>query len=83
MPPKRIGVVTGGNRGIGFEICRQLAQLDYRVVLTARDEAKGRAACGKLAASGLDVIFHPLDVESDAQASLRPDRQCLDRHGGA
>jgi NAD(P)-dependent dehydrogenase (short-subunit alcohol dehydrogenase family) len=66
MPSKRIAVVTGGNRGIGFEICRQLAQLHNQVVLTARDEGKGKAACAKLAASGLDVIFHPLDVANDA-----------------
>ncbi len=66
MPSKRIAVVTGGNRGIGLEICRQLAQLQNQVVLTARDEAKGKAACAKLAASGLDVIFHPLDVANDA-----------------
>lgn len=66
MPSPRVAVVTGGNRGIGLEICRQLAQLEYRVVLTARDEAKGRAACAQLAAAGRDVIFHPLDVADDA-----------------
>jgi NAD(P)-dependent dehydrogenase (short-subunit alcohol dehydrogenase family) len=36
-------VVTGGNRGIGFEICRQLAARGARVVLTARKEAAGTA----------------------------------------
>jgi NAD(P)-dependent dehydrogenase (short-subunit alcohol dehydrogenase family) len=66
MPSQRIAVVTGGNRGIGLEICRQLAQLEHRVVLTARDEAKGRAACAQLAKAGRDVIFHTLDVASDA-----------------
>jgi NAD(P)-dependent dehydrogenase (short-subunit alcohol dehydrogenase family) len=65
MPSKRIAVVTGGNRGIGFEICRQLTKLDVQVVLTARDEARGQAARAKLVAAGSDVIFHALDVASD------------------
>ncbi len=40
-----VAVVTGGNRGIGGEIGRQLAALGMRVVLTSRDVAKGEAAC--------------------------------------
>ena len=55
-------VVTGGNRGIGFEICRQLATRGARVVLTARKPAAGDAAVKKLAAQKLTVAFHPLDV---------------------
>jgi len=54
-------VVTGGNRGIGFEICRQLAARGARVVLTARKPAAGAAAVKKLAAQKLTVEFHPLD----------------------
>jgi len=59
---QRIALVTGANRGIGFEVCRQLARLGVRVILTSRDEAKGQAARKKLAAEGLDVVNHPLDV---------------------
>jgi NAD(P)-dependent dehydrogenase (short-subunit alcohol dehydrogenase family) len=55
-------VVTGGNRGIGFEICRQLAARGARVVLTARKPAAGDAAVAKLAAQKLTAAFHPLDV---------------------
>ena len=62
---KRIAVVTGANRGIGFEICRQLAGAGLCVVLTSRDEAKGKAAKDALGGPDLDLRFHQLDVTSD------------------
>jgi len=66
MSDKRIAIVTGANRGIGFEIARQLAkQPNMRVVLTARDEAKGKAAARKLNDEGLDVDSRKLDVTSE------------------
>ncbi|KAI3693605.1 hypothetical protein L1987_76552 [Smallanthus sonchifolius] len=67
----RIAVVTGGNKGVGFEICRQLAD-KATVVLTARDEKRGTDAVAKLHSSGLpDVVFHQLDVTDPASiASL-------------
>ncbi len=61
---RKIAVVTGGNRGIGFEVCRQLAKQDYQVVLTSRDEARGKAAIQQLQAEGLEAIHYPLDVTS-------------------
>ncbi len=65
---ERVAVVTGGNRGIGLEIVRQLARQGVRVVLTARDVAKGEAARARLAAEGLDVALHALDVRDGGQA---------------
>lgn len=65
MADERIAVVTGANRGMGLETCRQLAEHDLRVVLTARDQGKGEAAVAKLAADGVDVDFHALDVTDD------------------
>lgn len=59
---KRVAVVTGANRGIGFETCRQLAKKEIQVILTSRDEVKGKAAAEKLQAEGLDVSYYPLDV---------------------
>ncbi len=61
---KKVAVVTGANRGLGFETCRQLAQQGIAVILTSRDEEKGKAAAEKLQSEGLDVKFYPLDVTS-------------------
>jgi NAD(P)-dependent dehydrogenase (short-subunit alcohol dehydrogenase family) len=60
----RIALVTGGNRGIGYEICRQLAAQGLGVVLAARDSGKGKAAAKALHDEGLEVEFHRLDVTS-------------------
>ncbi|KAG2660166.1 hypothetical protein PVAP13_1KG410100 [Panicum virgatum] len=62
---KEVAVVTGGNRGIGLEICRQLAANGVMVVLTARDEKKGTEAVKTLGAHGLShVVFHQLEVNN-------------------
>lgn len=58
----RVALVTGGNRGIGLEICRGLAKEGYRVVMTGRDEANLRHAKADLAAEGLKVDTIMLDV---------------------
>ncbi len=61
---KKIALVTGANRGIGFEISRQLAKAGMDVILTSREETKGRAAVEKLVREGLSVSFAALDVAS-------------------
>jgi NAD(P)-dependent dehydrogenase (short-subunit alcohol dehydrogenase family) len=67
-----VAIVTGGNRGIGFEICGQLAARGARVILTARNKAADEAAAKKLAAQKLAVAFHQLDVTDDKSvAALR------------
>lgn len=65
MDRKLAALVTGGNRGIGFEVCRQLGRLGYRVLLTARHPDQGPEAAGTLSGEGLDVRFHPLDVTDE------------------
>ncbi|HZM77971.1 MAG TPA: SDR family NAD(P)-dependent oxidoreductase [Candidatus Limnocylindrales bacterium] len=60
----KVALITGGNRGIGLEIARQLASLRYTVVVGARD-GKAEQAALHLAADGLAVTGHPLDVDDD------------------
>lgn len=65
-----VAVVTGANRGIGFEVVRQLAKLGMQVILGARDPVKGEAAESLLRHDGLTVFSHQLDVT---------DQQSIDR----
>lgn len=64
---EQIAIVTGGNRGIGFEICRQLAAKGIHVLLTARDAQAGEAAAARLREQKLEVSFHALDVTREAE----------------
>jgi len=59
---RKVGVVSGGNRGIGFAVVRGLAEDGFTVVLGSRDPAKGEAAAALLREDGLDVRVHQLDV---------------------
>jgi NAD(P)-dependent dehydrogenase (short-subunit alcohol dehydrogenase family) len=58
----RTALVSGGNRGIGLEVCRQLAATGVRVLLGSRDLTLGQQAAGALRASGGDVQAVQLDV---------------------
>ena len=61
---KRICLVNGGNRGIGFETCHQLAQLGHTVILIARNLTKGKTAAKQLTDKGFDIIFYQMDVSN-------------------
>ncbi len=78
---KPVALVTGANRGIGFEVVRQLAEKGYAVALASRDEQAGREAAARLAGRGLAVEPLQLDVTSDAsvRAALERFRERYDR----
>jgi NAD(P)-dependent dehydrogenase (short-subunit alcohol dehydrogenase family) len=58
----KVAVVTGGNRGLGLETCRQLAEAGAKVILASRDADKGEAAAAVLRRDGLDVTPYRLEV---------------------
>lgn len=63
MEKRRIALVTGGNRGIGREVCRQLAaDHDFTVILTARNTEDAKEAATTFQEEGLDVVPEQLDV---------------------
>lgn len=64
----RTALVTGGNRGIGFEVCRGLAARGHRVWLGARDLAKGEAAARRLGGGVRAVPLDVADPEAPAHA---------------
>ena len=66
---QRIALVTGANKGIGFEVARQLAREGFHVFLGARDTEAGRAAEGKLREEGA-VTFLKIDI-SNAESTER------------
>jgi NAD(P)-dependent dehydrogenase (short-subunit alcohol dehydrogenase family) len=58
----RVALVSGGNRGIGLEICRQLAERGIAVILGSRDEEGGREAAESLPGN---IVAHQLDVADE------------------
>ncbi len=75
-----VAMISGASRGLGFECARQLGVAGLRVVLTARDGIKGKAAADKLQSEGLDVACYPLDVtREESRTGLM--RQLAERYG--
>lgn len=66
----KIALVTGANKGIGYETARQLAAQGITVLLGARDAKKGQEAVEKLKADGAtNVQFLPIDVTDEASVA--------------
>lgn len=58
-------LVTGANRGIGFEVCRQIGELGYHIFLSARNKEKGIQAVEKLRKEKIEVDFIQMDVSNE------------------
>jgi NAD(P)-dependent dehydrogenase (short-subunit alcohol dehydrogenase family) len=77
MHPRRTALVTGGNRGIGLEVCRQLAALGHRVVLGGRDLSKADAAARSLESDTVE----PAQLDVEDAASIRTLARALAARG--
>lgn len=62
-------LVTGGNRGIGKEVCAELARLGMTVVLTARDPRAGEEVATAIRLAGGDLRFETMDVSDEASVA--------------
>jgi NAD(P)-dependent dehydrogenase (short-subunit alcohol dehydrogenase family) len=61
----KIAIVTGSNRGLGLQIVKELLQKNFEVIMTARSEAKGKAAFEELYGNNANLHFHKLDVANE------------------
>ncbi|GIF51972.1 NAD(P)-dependent dehydrogenase (short-subunit alcohol dehydrogenase family) [Asanoa ferruginea] len=69
MSDRTIALVTGANKGIGYEIAAGLGALGWRVCVGARDRQRRETAVEKLRAAGTDAFGVPLDVDDDASVA--------------
>ncbi|MEU6780742.1 SDR family NAD(P)-dependent oxidoreductase [Nonomuraea angiospora] len=74
-------LITGANKGLGFEAARRLGEQGWTIFLGSRDEGRGRAAAAQLTDSGANVVMVPLDVTSDESVknAVRLVREHTDR----
>ena len=77
---EKIALITGGNKGIGFETARQLAKAGVHVIIGSRDRKKGVEASLKLQGEGLAVEALAIDVNSQASIAEAA-REVEKKHG--
>lgn len=77
---RKIALVTGANRGMGKEACRQLAGRGFLVMLTSRNAESGQQAAKELDSSGKQIVFHQLDV-TNSESVHRIEEFVLSQYG--
>lgn len=80
MPGEKIALITGANKGLGFEIARQLGEQGTIVLLGARDEVRGKQAAGSLTALGLSAVPLRIDV-TDSTSIASAALEIRQQHG--
>jgi NAD(P)-dependent dehydrogenase (short-subunit alcohol dehydrogenase family) len=79
---KRVAVVTGANRGLGYEVSRQLASRGVRVLMCSREAVKGEAAAARVRYENGDALGCSLDVTDAASVAVLA-KQIEDKYGAA
>lgn len=80
VPVQKVALISGANKGIGFEIARQLGEQGSTVLVGARDEVRGKQAADALAARGIAAVPLRIDV-TDAASVTAAAQQIERRHG--
>ena len=78
---EKVVLVTGANKGIGFEVSRQLGRAGFTVLLGARDTARGEEAAKKLRSEGLDVRFVKAELNQAVESGTALARQIGEEFG--
>ena len=77
----KVVLITGANKGIGFEVARQLGRVGFKVLLGARDAARGEESAAKLRAEGLEVRFVAADLNNAAESATQLAKQIQSEFG--
>ncbi|MED3865869.1 SDR family oxidoreductase [Priestia megaterium] len=77
---KQVALVTGGNRGIGYELVKQLASSGFKVILTSRSSETGNKVTGELRELNMDVSFVLMDVD-DPKSIEQAAAKVYEQHG--
>jgi len=77
----KVVLITGANKGIGFEVARQLGRAGFTVLMGARDVSRGEEAAKKLRGEGLDVRFVAADLNRASESAVALAKQIGEEFG--